>query len=157
MNDVGTIYNGEFNNITSRSWNFGQVGSNLEMFLLIRHKKIPPTVLMPMYCLTQGCPILLLEGHLPTEYSSSHLKHTSLEIYRGVSESESCILVRLHTSAATSSSTVKAHLNLNDPCKMHQVYPLCLPITHNPLYTCQTTHTQTKMENHSILSFIMNP
>uniref|UniRef100_A0A8C2EZU8 protein-glutamine gamma-glutamyltransferase n=1 Tax=Cyprinus carpio TaxID=7962 RepID=A0A8C2EZU8_CYPCA len=24
MNDVGTIYNGEFNNITSRSWNFGQ-------------------------------------------------------------------------------------------------------------------------------------
>uniref|UniRef100_A0A672QV97 Coagulation factor XIII A chain n=1 Tax=Sinocyclocheilus grahami TaxID=75366 RepID=A0A672QV97_SINGR len=24
LNDVGTIYNGEFNNITSRSWNFGQ-------------------------------------------------------------------------------------------------------------------------------------
>ncbi|XP_056093019.1 coagulation factor XIII A chain-like [Rhinichthys klamathensis goyatoka] len=24
MNDVGTIYNGEFNNFTSRSWNFGQ-------------------------------------------------------------------------------------------------------------------------------------
>lgn len=52
MNDVGNIYDGDFNNITSFSWNFGQVGSNLEMFLLIRHKKIPPTVLMPMYCLT---------------------------------------------------------------------------------------------------------
>ncbi len=42
MNDVGTIYNGEFNNITSRSWNFGQVGSNLEMFLHIRHIKSLP-------------------------------------------------------------------------------------------------------------------
>lgn len=33
MNDVGIIYNGEFSNITSRSWNYGQVGSFLEMFL----------------------------------------------------------------------------------------------------------------------------
>ncbi len=33
MNDVGVIYNGEFNNITSRSWNYGQVGGFLEMFL----------------------------------------------------------------------------------------------------------------------------
>ena len=32
MNDVGIIYNGEFNNITSRSWNFGQVGSNPDFF-----------------------------------------------------------------------------------------------------------------------------
>lgn len=39
MNDVGIIYNGEFNNITSRSWNFGQVGSFLEMFVHKENKR----------------------------------------------------------------------------------------------------------------------
>lgn len=29
MNDVGVIFNGEFSSITSRSWNYGQVGSFL--------------------------------------------------------------------------------------------------------------------------------
>lgn len=33
-----------------------------------------------LYSLTQGCPILLLHGHFPAEFSYNQLQHTGLEV-----------------------------------------------------------------------------
>lgn len=69
------------------------------------------------------------------------------------SQTEGCILRRLHISAATSSNVAEGHLSRKDHWKasfvshasfsrnwrMHGMYPSQPSFTHNPLYTFQFT------------------